>query len=226
MALWLPFFGETDAEGLAKVRLGNFSFNAADWKDVSEDAKNFFRMLLEMNPRDRFTADQALNHDWIKNKAPKAVNVSLQQGFVDNLRGSRSAHKFKKAALHVVANQMDSTKLKQLKDIFISLDSNNDGTATVSEMKSGLEKAKKEKLLEEIPTDLESIMRGVDADGSGVINYTEFLGSFSQGFLFQVHCCGRSCRPLRGNGCLCCAISLPSLSTATYRFRPRGKQRH
>ena len=27
-----PFFGETDADVLAEVRLGNFSFNAADWK--------------------------------------------------------------------------------------------------------------------------------------------------------------------------------------------------
>lgn len=54
-----PFFGETDAEVLAKVRLGNFSFNAADWKNVSEDAKNLIRMLLKMNPRDRYTAEQA-----------------------------------------------------------------------------------------------------------------------------------------------------------------------
>ena len=43
-----PFFGETDAEVLSKVRLGNFSFNATDWKNVSEDAKNLIRMLLKM----------------------------------------------------------------------------------------------------------------------------------------------------------------------------------
>merc|ERR1719221_686955 len=85
-----PFFGETDSEVLVKVRLGNFSFNPADWKNISEDAKNLIRMLLKMNPRDRFTAEQALNHDWIKNKAPKASNVSLQSNFVDNLRGFRS----------------------------------------------------------------------------------------------------------------------------------------
>ena len=28
-----PIFGETDADVLAEVRLGNFSFNAADWKN-------------------------------------------------------------------------------------------------------------------------------------------------------------------------------------------------
>merc|ERR1719387_2761101 len=80
-----PFFGETDAEVLSKVRLGNFSFNAADWKNVSEDAKALIRMLLKMNPRDRYTAEQALNHEWIKAKAPNAKNVQLQNNFVDNL---------------------------------------------------------------------------------------------------------------------------------------------
>merc|ERR1719162_2186270 len=85
-----PFYGETDAEVLSKVRLGNFSFNAADWKNISEDAKNLIRMLLKMNPRDRYTAEQALHHEWIKNKAPAAAAVNLQGGFVDNLRGFRS----------------------------------------------------------------------------------------------------------------------------------------
>merc|ERR1719326_342248 len=72
-----PFFGETDAEVLSKVRLGNFSFNAADWKNVSDDAKELIRMLLKMNPKDRYSAEQALNHTWIKDKAPKAKAVNL-----------------------------------------------------------------------------------------------------------------------------------------------------
>merc|ERR1712039_477649 len=91
-----PFFGDSDAEVLSKVRLGNFSFNAADWKAVSEDAKQLIRMLLKMNPKDRYTAEQALNHDWIKNKAPRAQNVNLQETFVDNLRSFRSQNKLKK----------------------------------------------------------------------------------------------------------------------------------
>merc|ERR1712232_1345575 len=114
-----PFFGETDAEVLSKVRLGNFSFNAADWKNVSEDVKNLIRMLLKMNPRDRYTAEQALNHEWIKNKAPKAANVSLNNTLMDNLRGFRSQNKLKKAALHIIANQLDEEQIKALRDVFI-----------------------------------------------------------------------------------------------------------
>merc|ERR1712222_259105 len=72
-----PFYGETDADVLSKVRLGNFSFNAADWKNISEDAKNLIRMLLKMNPKDRYTAQQGLNHEWIMKLAPKATNENL-----------------------------------------------------------------------------------------------------------------------------------------------------
>jgi len=168
-----PFFGETDGEVLAKVRLGNFSFNAADWKNVSEDAKNLIRMLLKMNPRDRYTAEQALNHEWIKNKAPKAAGVSLQNNFVDNLRGFRSQNKLKKAALHIIAGQLNEDQIKALRETFIALDNNGDGLLTAAEMKEGLKNCG----LKEIPQDLQQILEDVDSDGSGVIDYTEFLAA-------------------------------------------------
>merc|ERR1719420_2607345 len=119
-----PFFGETDAEVLSKVRLGNFSFNATDWKNVSDDAKNLIRMLLKMNPRDRYTAEQALNHEWIKNKAPKATGGQLQNSMVDNLRGFRSQNKLKKAALQIIANQLNEDQIKALRETFMVLDAN------------------------------------------------------------------------------------------------------
>merc|ERR1719215_893758 len=152
-----PFFGETDAEVLSKVRLGNFSFNAADWKNVSEDAKNLIRMMLKMNPRDRCTAEQELNND----------------KFVDSLRGFRSTNKLKKAALTVIANNLNEEQIKSLRDIFMKLDANGDGKMTVAELKEGIQKSG----LKEIPADLQQIMDDIDSDGSGEIDYTEFLAA-------------------------------------------------
>ncbi|CAE8648686.1 unnamed protein product, partial [Polarella glacialis] len=85
-----PFYGETDAEVLAKVRMGTFKFSPSDWKMISQDAKDLITNLLKMNPRDRYTAEQALNHIWVKEKAPKAEHCALQAGMFDNLRGFRS----------------------------------------------------------------------------------------------------------------------------------------
>mmetsp|Transcript_106141 Transcript_106141/g.165698 ORF Transcript_106141/g.165698 Transcript_106141/m.165698 type:complete len:519 (-) Transcript_106141:164-1720(-) len=169
-----PFYGETDADVLAKVRLGNFSFNASDWKNISEDAKNLIRMLLKMNPKDRFTAEQALNHVWVRNKAPAAANVSLTDGkLMDNLKSFRSQNKLKKAALHVIASQLGESQIKALRETFMALDENSDGLLTVNEMKEGLNRCG----LKEIPADLQQIMKDVDSDGSGVIDYTEFLAA-------------------------------------------------
>jgi len=176
-----PFFGETDAEVLSKVRLGNFSFNAADWKNVSEDAKNLIRMLLKMNPRDRYTAEQALNHEWVVNKAPKARGVTLQSNFVDNLRGFRSQNKLKKAALHIIAGNLNEDQIKNLRDAFTSLDANGDGLLSAAEMKEGLAKSG----LKDIPQDLQEILEDVDSDGSGVIDYTEFLAATLSKHMYQ-----------------------------------------
>jgi len=154
-------------------RLGNFSFNAADWKNVSEDAKNLIRMMLKTNPRDRCTAEQALNNEWIKKKAPNATNVNLNDKFVDSLRGFRSTNKLKKAALTVIANNLNEDQIKNLRDIFMKLDANGDGKMTVAELKEGIAKSG----LKEIPPDLQQIMNDIDADGSGEIDYTEFLAA-------------------------------------------------
>merc|ERR1719498_420092 len=126
-----------------------------------------------MNPKERFTASQALEHDWVKNKAPKAKNVDLNASLVDNLRGFRSQNKLKKAALHVIAGQLGESQIKNLRDTFMALDENGDGLLTVNEMKEGLKKCG----LKEIPPDLQQIMDDVDSDGSGVIDYTEFLAA-------------------------------------------------
>jgi len=168
-----PFYGETDADVLAKVRLGNFSFNASDWKNVSEDAKNLIRLLLKMNPRDRYTAEQALNHVWVRNKAPKGNQASLSGSMMDNLKGFRSQNRLKKAALHVIASQLGESQIKALRETFMALDENGDGLLTVNEMKEGLSKAG----IKEMPEELQQIMKEVDSDGSGIIDYTEFLAA-------------------------------------------------
>jgi len=168
-----PFFGETDQEILAKVKLGNFSFNIADWKSVSDDAKDLIRNLLKMNTKERFSAEQTLNHRWILHKAPKATNVELESSFVDNLQKFRAQNKLKKAALHVIAGQLGSEQIKELRETFMALDMNMDGLLTSAEMKYGLEQAG----LKDIPPDLQEILRDVDADGSGLIDYTEFLAA-------------------------------------------------
>merc|ERR1712176_928745 len=72
-----------------------------------------------------------------------------------------------------MGNQLNEEQIKALRDTFMQLDGNGDGKLTVNEMKEGIQKAG----LKEIPQDLQQIMEDVDSDGSGVIDYTEFLAA-------------------------------------------------
>lgn len=171
-----PFYGKDDQEVLSKAKRGHLIFDPIDWKGISEDAKELIRCLVKLDVSSRFTAEQALNHRWVQHRAPMATNVPLSEGFVDKLRAFRSRNKFVKAALHVIAAELSEMQIKSLRDTFISLDSNGDGLLTLSELRDGLKQAG----LAVMPSELRKIMEGIDADGSGVIDYTEFLAATLQ----------------------------------------------
>lgn len=168
-----PFQGDTDAETLACVAKGKLEFDDEDWGSVSEDAKDLIRALLRMNPKDRPTARQALQHTWIQKCAPRAKPINLGTGLVKNLRRFRAQHRLKKAALHVIAGQLNDSKIKQLREIFTQLDDNGDGLLSIEELRTGIQKSE----LKEVPEDFQALMEEIDCDGSGVIDYTEFLAA-------------------------------------------------
>ena len=44
---------------------GVYRFPVEEWDGISEEAKDFVRGLLQMDPRRRMTAEEALRHPWI-----------------------------------------------------------------------------------------------------------------------------------------------------------------
>jgi len=128
-----------------------------------------------LNPRKRLTAEEALSHDWIMMQAPRSSPASLKGNprLLDNLRAFRSESKLKKAALQIIAGQLDESLIRGLRETWTALDKNSDGCLTLSELKEGLEKAG----LRRGSLDLEGIVEGMDTDGSGVVDYTEFIAA-------------------------------------------------
>lgn len=167
-----PFFGDTDFEVLRKVRKGIYDFDMPAWDYVSADAKDLIGKMLVLDPTKRYTAETALRHRWVEKLAPNSAHATLSTAAFANLKQFRAMNKLKKAALTVIAGQMTDDSITDLKEMFYSLDEDGDGTISVQEMKEGIARSKIE-----VPPDLQKIMEQVDSDGSGVIDYTEFLAA-------------------------------------------------
>ncbi|KAM5135626.1 myosin light chain kinase, smooth muscle-like isoform 2-T2 [Mantella aurantiaca] len=63
-----PFQGENDMETLRNITSGNWDFDDETDAILSDFAKDFIRRLLQKNMRSRLSAEQALDHPWIKEK--------------------------------------------------------------------------------------------------------------------------------------------------------------
>ena len=168
-----PFYADTDADVLQKVSQGAFSFRADDWRNISQDAKDLVKKLLKKAVNDRINASDALEHKWIKETVPRSVDISISTNVMSNLKSFRSANKLKKYALHVVAQQISDEKIKELRDLFRSLDKDASGKLSLSEMKDGFEKSGLASQIE----DLQRFVADIDVGGSGVIDYTEWIAS-------------------------------------------------
>lgn len=124
-------------------------------------------MLCE--PSRRFSAEQVLNHIWVAKLAPNSEESLLNLN-VDTLKNYTQSNKFKKAALTFIASRLKDDEIKALKDIFSSLDKNNDGLLTYQEVIEGCSKLNSNLNFQELFVNL-------DTDRSGVVNYTEFLAA-------------------------------------------------
>jgi calcium/calmodulin-dependent protein kinase I len=61
-----PFYDDNQKMLFRKIKAGSYEFHADYWKGVSADAKDLIKNLLVVKPEKRFTADQALEHAWLK----------------------------------------------------------------------------------------------------------------------------------------------------------------
>jgi len=170
-----PFSGNETVAVLDAVKRARPKFDKKEWKGICPEAKQLLKGLLTKDPNSRPSAAICLKHAWILTKA--ALEIDGQENevaalAVNNLRGFAGMNKLKKASLNVIATQLTDTAIKELKNMFLSMDENGDGTLSIGELKDGLKKAGVS-----MPPDLEKMMESIDTDGSGVIDYSEFVAA-------------------------------------------------
>lgn len=121
----------------------------------------------------RLTAREALEHPWIKKYAADGgaiVSKEVTYPKMDTLLNFDKYSKMKKIVLAAIATQLNPKDVKNLKSLFESLDTDDNGSLSLAELKRGLMDLRNG---EELVTKLIS----ADLDGSGEISYSEFLAA-------------------------------------------------
>jgi len=174
-----PFFGATDTDTINLVKAANLQFDPKDWEKVSKAAMDLIRGMLEINRERRYSAEKALNDPWIKDKAPQAQDVPLSPEVFDRMKSYKNRNKLEKAALNIIAQQLDHDELSELRGLWRSIDKDNSGRVSLDELKQGASQlvTKNKKNGKSVDAELEDLFRRMDADGSGQIDYTEFLAA-------------------------------------------------
>jgi len=67
-----PFYSERTDELYNQIKRGEYEFPDPYWTEISFAAKDLVRKLLTVNPKRRYTAEQALKHPWISGNAAPA----------------------------------------------------------------------------------------------------------------------------------------------------------
>lgn len=173
-----PFSDENDDVIFKKILLGKYNIKDGIWKNISNSAKNLIKKLLTYDSNKRPSARDLLeNDDWIleysKDNAGTELDENTLKSSIMKLSTLKNGMKLQQTCIgFIIHNLENNDEINKLLKIFKMIDSNGDGQITKEELKDGLEKELDKEIDER---EISRIMAILDNDGSGYIEFQEFL---------------------------------------------------
>ena len=97
---YTPFDRDSNLEEMQAILAADYSFTPVEyWRNVSDTARDFIKRCLTVDPRQRMTAHQALQHPWIKPQDPTSPEKTNGDGqdllptVKKNFNARRTLHK-------------------------------------------------------------------------------------------------------------------------------------
>mmetsp|Transcript_112264 Transcript_112264/g.322731 ORF Transcript_112264/g.322731 Transcript_112264/m.322731 type:complete len:558 (+) Transcript_112264:89-1762(+) len=164
-----PFHG-TDEEVLRKVKAGNVHWSSR-FQKLSPQAKDFVRSLIVVDPTERMSAQQALQHPWITQRRRSELTL-LENDTLESLRAFSRTSQFRRNVLSMMAWSLSAEDRSELRKQFLSIDKDKGGTISLKEFKEVLAKR-----FNVCGAEAEEIFNSLDTDKNDEIEYSEFLAA-------------------------------------------------
>lgn len=166
-----PFEQADDSVITEKVKALKFQDLEASLAAVSSEAADFIRQLIQP-AESRASAEQALNHPWLAGSSPSTLR-SVSADVIESLRKFHKGNKLQEAVRAYITSQcLTVQETKELKDLFKQIDSNGDGKISKEELQNYYLKVMGDNY---DLTEVEKIMKEIDSDQSGFVDYSEFI---------------------------------------------------
>ena len=171
-----PFRGKR-SEMLSKIKHCDYTFKSPGWYNVSKEAKRFVVALLMKDPKKRLSAEEALQHSWLKRKdfatvSAKQLNESLMVNVKDNILSYAQTSELKRIVAVIVAHKSSVPEILDMRRAFMKFDTEKDGVITVDEFKAAMAEC-----VEYSDEEVNAMFDHIDVNKNGTIMYTEFVAA-------------------------------------------------
>jgi len=170
VAGYMPFAG-SEATQVQNINNGSCKMKPERWANISHDGRAFVDRLLKVDPAARLSAPQALEHAWIVQRN-SSKNLRIDSSVVDALRQFSQASKFRRYCLEMMAWSLSNEERAKVRQDFLAMDQNKQGTITLAELKKVLQDSY------HIPEDeTHAIFHALDTNHDEEIHYSDFLAA-------------------------------------------------
>ena len=173
-----PFAGEEDDEVIESVKNGKIDYSSPPFNKLTKNCLDLLKKLLNKDPEQRISAQEALNHKWFDAYDSQQIFNSIKDEktikiLIHNLKTYKRDSIIQDVALaYLVHNFPQMKEVINANKLFNLIDTNGDGKINKDDLRQGLKSKADSKALEK---NIDQIYRNIDMDNNGYITYEEFV---------------------------------------------------
>jgi calcium-dependent protein kinase len=172
-----PFDGYNNEEIINSIRTKNYDENNPKLLEHSAEVRDLINNLLNKNIEERFSAKEALNHEWFKKFNGRKLFANFYKNdiepFINNLFNYTLLSKIQQLVIAFLVHNMPTTDIfGNILKIYRHFNELGDCKLTKEELIKGLSNYRDEREVKKI---VGTLFISLDGDNNGYIEYEEFL---------------------------------------------------